>query len=446
MEGPLITLGGVGSGIDIDLLVQSLVSANEVPMLNMQSQLSNVDAAVSTLSEVGGLLSTLKTALEDLDTAVEVGSYKASSSDAAIVASANGTALPGSFDVTVNALAKEQRTYTDTFASSTTALGQSGTLDIQVGTGTAVQISVDSSDTLESLVGKINGSGANVNASIFYDGSNYRMQVRGTATGASNSISFTETGTTLGLTTPANTVQAAQDASVTIDGFTVTRDTNQITGAIQGVTLALTATTTSAVNVKVEADPEGLQEKLQTFVDAYNAVNSKIHFTSGFGSITASNPELAGDSALRTISNRLSDALLTTVGSGALQTLASLGVNLNNDGSLKLDATKLSEVLASDPSAVTNVLAGDDSATDGVMDVLRSLVDDMNDPADGILATREDGFESRAKTLEDRIEAEQARLGRLEEMLRRQFINMDSTVAGNLAQLDYVTAALGGGG
>ncbi len=442
---PAIQLNGIGSGIDIDLLVSGLVAASSAPLSNMQRDVSNLNAAVSTLSDLGGLLASLKSAVSDLDSLQDVGSYKASSSGSAVVASANGSALPGSFDVTVNALAKEQRTYTDAFASSTNALSQSGSLDVQVGAGSTVSISIDSSDTLESIAGKINASGERVGASVFFDGTNYRLQVRGLDTGAANAVSFTENGTSLGLTTPANTVQAAQDASVTIDGFNVTRATNQISGAIQGVTLALTEETTGPITVNVETDPDALAEKVRSFVNAFNDVNSKIHLTAGFGSIKGTNPELAGDSALRNITTQLSNTVVTTVGSGAVQMLANIGVNLNNDGSLKLDETKLASALEADPAAVASVLAGDDSATNGVMDIFRNLIDTFTDPNDGTLTAREEGMESRVDGIEDRIERETARLTRMEEQLRKQFINMDATVAGNLAQLDYLLAAFGGG-
>src|SRR5690606_41908551 len=82
----------------------------------------------------------------------------------------------------------------------------------------------------------------------------------------------------------------------------------RIGGAIQGVTLALTATTTGPVTVKVDADPNALRTKLEAVVNDYNAVVKAIHGAAGFGSVKATNPVLAGDSTLRTVTNRLSSA------------------------------------------------------------------------------------------------------------------------------------------
>ena len=103
---------------------------------------------------------------------------------------------------------------------------------------------------------------------MFYDGSAYRLQVRGLDTGAANAITFSETGTALDLNgtgataSSGKTVQSATDASLTIDGFTVTRPTNQITGVVQGVTLALTSTTSTPATVTVAGDASSLDEGL----------------------------------------------------------------------------------------------------------------------------------------------------------------------------------------
>ena len=99
----------------------------------------------------------------------------ASSSTAAIAVSANGTALPGAYSIKVNALAQEQRNYSSPFATMNEALGQTGTLSLQVGTGTAVNVDVTASDTLDGIAAKINASGARLSASIFSDGTSYRV-------------------------------------------------------------------------------------------------------------------------------------------------------------------------------------------------------------------------------------------------------------------------------
>jgi flagellar hook-associated protein 2 len=429
-----ISFGGVGSGMDTESIVTGLVNASRGAQDAMKARQGFLTSATSALSTVSSLLGKLKTALEGVDEAREVGSYTASSSNAAIAASASGTASPGSFSISVQSLAAEQRSYSNGYASSTTALGLTGSLGISVAGAAPTSIALSASDTLENIASKINGSGLRVSASIFNDGSTDRLQVRGLDSGAANTITFS--GTTLGLDLAANKKQAAADASVTIDGFTVTRPTNQISGAIQGVTLALTQITTSPVTVEVKSDPEGLKKKLTAVVDAYNAVIDNIHTVAGFGATKGSQKELVGDPLLRSITNRMSSSVTQVIGSGTYSSLGSLGVQLGRDGKLTLDAAKLDKALSADPAAVAKVIGGTDS-TSGAADVLRDVVTAFTQSGTGLIASRQETLNSRSKTLKQRIDNEEERLQRYADALRKQFSVMDGIVAENNTKVGY---------
>ncbi|MEZ4224527.1 MAG: flagellar filament capping protein FliD [Polyangiaceae bacterium] len=439
-----ISFGGVGSGIDTEGIVQGLVGASSSGVSSMKSRAAATHAAVSTMSELGTLLANLKSALEALDDPKEVASYAGSSSSSALSVSTLGTANPGRYSVSVDNLAKEQRTYSNAFASASAPLGQSGSFDITVGTDAAVPISVSTGDSLEDIVAKVNASDARVNASIFYDGTSYYMQIAGQETGAANSVGFAENGTSLGLTVPGNTKQNAEDAVVTIDTFTITRPSNEISGVLQGVTLTLSELTTSPATVKVESNPDALKEKLEAVVTAYNAVIDKVQSTAGYADIKPTNPVLAGDALLRGLSNKMSSSLQTLVGSGSYQTLGSIGLSADKSGKLSLDSAKLTKALATDAESVTKMLSGV-TENDGAMDVFRDALATYTDTGTGLIDTRKETLESRAKSLDDRVTEEEARLQRYAEMLRRQFTNMDGQVAAWNSQMDYLSRLYSGG-
>jgi flagellar hook-associated protein 2 len=433
-----ISFGGIGSGLDTEGIVNGLVSASSGALSGMKSKASAINSAVSTFSEVGSLLGTLKSALAALSDTSGVKSYSGKSSSAAMTVSASATAAAGQWTVNVLSLAKEQRTYTDPFASRSTALGQTGTLTLKIGAaGTPKDIAITSTDTLDDIATKINGAGLRLQTSILYDGSSYRLQVRGLDSGAANAITIGESGSTLGLTKALNTKQAATDSQVQIDGFVVSRPTNKIDNAIAGVSFTVSDLSSSVISV--EADPAALTTKLQSFVSAYNAVVNKVHVSAGFGTTKASNPILAGDSTMRGLTDRLASGMLTTVtGAGALhQTLGSLGVSLNRDGTLALDSAKLTSALVSDPDAVVKVLAGA-SGDDGAMDVLSRVVDSFNQSGTGLIASRKDALAARAKTIESRLTSEQARLDRYANLLRKQFQAMDQSVSTSNNQTAYL--------
>jgi flagellar hook-associated protein 2 len=440
-----ISFGGVGSGIDTESIVQGLVGVEEANLSTLKSRAAANRSAASSISDVGSALSTLKTALEALDDVNEARAYTATSSNSDVIAvSSDGSARPGAFEIAVTQVAAAQRTYSNPFGSATSALGLSGTLTLDLN-GETADIAIGSTDSLDTIVRNINESGLNLTASTFYDGSQYRLQIRGLETGADNAIDFTQTGFDMGLNVDTNTVQEAQDTEATIDGFDVTSATNQITGAIGGVTIAVLGETTQAETIEIASNPDELAEKAQAFIDAYNEVVKKVHQFAGFGKIEGSNPVLAGDSTLRRITDGLSSTLLTARGSGAYQTLASIGIELNNDGTLKLDQTKLETALNDDIDAVNFVLAGDDNTNGGAMDALRDLVEGMTETG-GLIDAKEEALNDRAESLEDTVEREELRIDRYAESLRKRFTAMDSQVATYNMQLEYLLNALSGSG
>lgn len=432
---PTITFGGVGSGIDTEAIISGLLSASRGPLRRVQLQSSQTQSAVSSLSDVGNLLSKFKDAALALDSIQEVGSFQATSTDKAVAATANGAAQAGSFEISVSQLASAYKAYSNTLGVSqpSQALNQSGTLSIAIGDATA-ELQIEASDTLDQVLGKINSTGLRVSATAFFDGSQFRLQVRGLDTGLENDVTLSEAGTTFGFA--ANVQSTGKNAEFKVDGFDVVSKTNQVQGVLGGVTLALAEVTAAPVTVNISGDAEAFQGKLKTLVDAYNAVVSKVNTEAGFGSVKASNPELSGDSTLRSLTARLSNSLTQPVGTGKFQTLRSIGIELNNNGTLKLNTTTLQAALAEDPDSVTRVLAGDDVGVDGLADKLAGVATGLL-AADGAITARKEGLDARQRLLTDRAELEQRRLDRMEEQLRKQFTQMDQIVANNQSLFNF---------
>ncbi|MEO8905627.1 MAG: flagellar filament capping protein FliD [Polyangiaceae bacterium] len=430
------SLTGVGSGIDTSSLITGLVNADSGKLNALKTKQSSTQSAISTLSDISSTLATLQSAVSALTTASGVGSYSGTSSSPAIAISTTGNALPGSYSMSVTQLAREQRTYSAAQTSASTALGMTGTLGIQIGSATT-NISIASTDTLDQVAAKINGANARAGASVFYDGTTYRLQVRGLDTGKDNAVAFTQTGFDLGLNDAANTAQHAQNSIVKIDGFDVERSTNQVVGAIQGVTLALTAQTTTPVDVTIASNASGLEAKIQSIVTAYNSVLSKVNAAAGHGAAKATNTVLASDSTLRGITNSLSNTLQTVSGSGKYKTLGSVGVSLQKDGTLALDSSKLEAALSADPSSVSTLFAGNGSTT-GVMTSLSKAIATYNQTGTGLLTQHTSNLQSRISDYTNNINREQDRLDRYQTLLQKQFTQMDTTVTSNNSDLSYL--------
>lgn len=438
-----ITFGGLASGLDTDTIISSLMKIEQQPLTALQTKKSNVDSASKTLTSISSKLTTLRDAALSLSKADSFASFKASSSDTAVVASATGASAPGAFALQVTQLAREQRTYSDAQASNTAALGQSGTVSLSIAGGAAVDVSVGAGDSLADVAAKINGSGAAVTASVLYDGSAYRLQVRGKDTGAANAITFTEVGTTLGLTKPVNTAQAAQDAKMLVDGITITRPSNQVTGVIPGITLALTKTTTQPIEIKVESDPEALATKIGAFVTAYNDVVNTSHTATGYGSAKPQNAELASDSTLRTALDRLKSSTGGNIaGAGGKYTsLASIGLAAQQDGTIKLDSTKLKAAMDADPTGVAKLFV-DSGANTSAMAKLGVSIKELAIDSGSLFQARIDGYGTKSKRLSNEADDLSARIAKKQTQLRAQFTALETRVSAYQSQFTSLTASL----
>ena len=447
---PIATFSGLASGIDTGSLITQLVQLERIPIKRLESKQDDMGSIKSRLNELKKRLAAVQSAGEGLASRSDIlGATATSSDEGRLAVTATGDAPKGSYTLTVSQLAAAERTYSNGFAdSSSTGLFGSGTLSIQVGADAAVDITVDPTDSLSSLASKINASNARVNAAVIFDGTTHRLQVSAQDSGSTNAVSFTETGTTLGLDDPTNERVAAADAVFEIDGLAMTRPNNQVADAIPGVTLDLYATTdTVPVVISVDRDTTNTLEKVQTFVDAFNNVVRGINAESVFTGKSRVGDSLSGDSMLRNLQSALSRSVVDPVaGLGAPgDRLAEFGVRLANNGTLELDEEALTAALAADPDALVRFFEGDPAGgIDGFIDRLDGTLEAYAG-SEGLIASRTDGIDDEISRIDLSIEAMELRLVKFEDNLRAKFTNLELVVSqlnAQSAQLQSILSQL----
>lgn len=455
----LFSFSGLASGLDTASMVEQLTQIQRQPIRDIEGKQKNLNSVKSRLSSIKTLLQTLQEKATGLNSRDEVLATQGTSSNTdAVGISVLGGASLGKYDVVVTQLATAERTYSDAFADvDSTGLFGEGTLSIQVGAAAAVDITVDATDSLSSVAGKINGSGADVTAGILFDGTEYRLQVTGNETGAANAITFTEDGTlTLNLdepnppdpADPTHEVVAAQDAVFTVDGFAMSSATNLVDDALTGVTLDLKEVGTSTIEVK--RDPAGLAEKLKVFVSAYNNATGTINKEFSYGGEARLGDSLSGDSTLRTIQQRLASTLVGSVSeltdAGAdYDHLAQIGLSVDRHGVLSLDESRLESALADDAEGVAAMLMNDpDTGIAGKMAIFDDVIEGFVDFNDGSLSIRIDGIDDTVRNFDDQIEKMEFRIEKYEEGLRAQFTAMETMMATIQAQGSQLMSILAG--
>jgi flagellar hook-associated protein 2 len=189
---------------------------------------------------------------------------------------------------------------------------------------------------------------------------------------------------TSGTTNLTETV-AASNATLVIDGISISKASNKISDALEGVTLDLLKAnpgTTSTLNLS--RDTAGIQSAISSFVKAFNDLNKTIVDLSKYDATTKRASILTGDSTVRSIQTQIRNTIsdpLTTAG-GGLSLLSEIGISFQTDGTLKFDSTKLSKILSDPTKDVSTLFASVGKTSDSLV----SFVSANSDTANGTYA------------------------------------------------------------
>lgn len=427
----MISSPGIGSGLDINSLINQLMSLERQPLQRLQSQESTYNSQLSAFGKLKSALSTFQDAVNGLNSTDSFQIFSATSSNAdSFTASADSTAASGSYDLVISQLAQHHKIASASLDPST-ALG-TGSIDIAVA-GNSFNVAIDgSNNTLSGIRNAINNAADNtgVTATIINEGTAAsRLVLTADDSGAANSISFTvnddDSSTTddVGLSQLLQTgsydmkeLVAAQDAAFTIDTLAITSASNTVTGAIAGVTIDLVAGGGSSGKLTVGRDDAKVTESVQSFVDAYNTLQDTIK--------EQQKGALKGDSTLRSLANSIRGVLNTAAsGVGTYSYLSELGIHTDKDtGSLTLDTTELETALNTDFSGVAALFA---DSVEGAMGRMDSMLDNWVQTG-GLLQNRTDGINSRIDTLQSRMDLLEVRLDTTERRYRDQFSALDA--------------------
>jgi flagellar hook-associated protein 2 len=434
-----INFSGLGSGLDTKSIVSALVNVSRGPINQLNKQKGNYQVHKSSFEQIKSMMESLKTAAEDFDSIKEIQSFKTSSSDEKVATiTAEGNALQGNFAMEVTQLATNERRYSNGVASNTTTgLLGTGSITLQQGSDTAFTVNVDANTTLTTLVNDINQANKGVRAGILYDGSQYRLQLTGEKTGAANALTVTQTGLDIGLADAGNLKQSAADAAFTLDGFAMTSASNTVTETLDGVTFELLQTGTTTVDISPDVD--GVKEKLQKFVDAYNMVAKRVKDELAYGG-SRNDRKLTGDSTLRTLQADLSSLVSSTVsGLTGDNALPSFGIKTGASGLLEIDSEDFEAAMNADFGALKTLFVSDnDNSITGKAEETTNLVKKYTDFVDGLLTTRVKGLDSRIGQADEQIARLEERLVNYEKLLNKQFMAMEKTVAAVNAQSGYL--------
>jgi flagellar hook-associated protein 2 len=356
--------GSTTSGLNVADLVSTSAYAARAPERGWQASQSTLQTENSLLTQVSSLATSLYDDMSALADPIGVMvSLSASSSDTGIVgATVASGAIAGTHTIHVTNLAQTGSWYSESVASSTTALS-SGTFEINASGGSFTVTVGSGVNTLDDVASYINSQDKGVTASVIKDSQGARLAIVSTGSGAAKDFSISNVSLTNG--SPfMDFTQAVQgkDASLTVDGVPISSATNTVSGALTGVTLNLKGySTTTDATLTIAPNTSSMASAISSFVSDYNTLITGINGQFKYDSSTGTSGALSGDSTVRNLQSDMLNAMTYTASSGAITSLRSLGITMQNDGTLTVDSATLNNALTNNKDAVLHFFQGDSS-------------------------------------------------------------------------------------
>lgn len=329
-------------------------------------------------------------------------------------------------------------------------------------------IEFEATDTLQSVVDKINDAGAGIAATVVNTGVGsepFRLNLTSQASGTSGRFTI-DTGD---LELEFSSLDEGRDARVFFgssdpaQAVLLTSSTNSLDGVLQGVNIDLVGVDDEPVTLTVTRDTGAIETKIKEFIASFNDLAARIDFHTRYDDETKVRGALLGDGSALTLRDSIFRVLQEDVvnGSGSVRSLADVGISIGDGGKLEFDSDTFRAALDADPAGVQEVFqlydlkpkgdlnlgngvtvnnpdAPDEFNAIGVLGQIEQLAKQYIDSVSGVLTLRGKALGDQVELQNKRIEAFDLRLENRRAFLLRQFTAMERA----LAQMQTQQAAL----
>lgn len=448
------TVSGIGSNIDTQAIVKSLVDAEKAPKQSqINTQTLKATTSLSSIGKIQAALDAFRGALTTMSTGSSFTGLTGSSSDekVATMTAGNG-ASTGTFRLVVTQLASASKLSTRNFAggasSVVNATANPTTLTISQ-SGKNYDLSVPPGATLQQVRDSINTqfSTSGLSANILTDSSGSRLVLTSTNGGVGSDLAMSGDS---GINTGSTVVEVPKNAKYTIDGIAMESKTNTIAEAVSGVSIKLLsvsptaagATEPTATTIAVSTNNAVMKSGVKGFVDTYNALMKAISAETKVTMNADGTPTagaLTGDASMRTLVSSIRNELNAMSGSGALKSLAQFGIGTDStSGLLTLDDKKWDKAMTTNSADISSIFNG----KTGLLARLTTATDGYAKASTGTLAERSKSLSDSLNDLKKQQDSLDERMTLLQTSLSAKYNAMDSLVAKLRAQSDSIMTTL----
>ncbi|MES3499507.1 flagellar filament capping protein FliD [Citrobacter portucalensis] len=381
---------------------------------NLQNEQAELDAESNGLDSLSTALTDFQTAIDALNSDTDGPlTFSATSNNESNTVSANSQAQAGTYSFYVTKLAQAQQS---TFSMSDDSFEASGTFVLTMGDGTTMDIDLKAADDngdgdgfidASELVDAINDSDDNpgVSAALVKTDGTTTIMLTSDTTGEQSAFTLSVEGNTAlsdAMTGSEQEITTAEDAEIHLGSQTgpeITSSSNTFDDVIPGVTMTFSEVSdpddpSDLTTFTIAEDSSGSQEKVQTFVDAYNTLIDTIDSLTSYGDDDTAAGVFAGDVGMQSLANQMDDIAHASYGGVSI---VDYGITLDSDGHLQIDSTQFEEEMEENPDGLTSIFVGDDSMVAQMDDLMDSYLDSSN----GIIAMRQQNITDQQDKISD---------------------------------------------
>ncbi|CAB3946880.1 Flagellar hook-associated protein 2 [Achromobacter insolitus] len=444
-----ITNLGSTTGLPLEKILTDLQAAEDKKLSLYTNRQASYEARVSAFGQVQSAVEALQKAAATLGKSSTLDAVKADVVGDGLTATIgeNGATM-GEYAIKVKNLAAAQTLQSGIVSDRKLANGATGSFEIELTNGSKHTIDLKGDTSLDGIAKAINSDDkAGVRATIITNENGSYLMLSAKDTGIQASVkSITVTGEqklkdilsyNSGAGTQMTQQTAAADSVVEINGITVKSGSNNVSTAIDGITLNLTAKTETdkVVTLKLQSDTAVASKAVQDFVNAYNALQSTITKLTAFDITAATNQALTGDSTTRGIQSSMSSALQVVTSEGSLRSLADLGIEMDpKTGQLKLDLKELDKALTANPADIKRIMGSTDGLAAKFDAAIKNILGDQ-----GSIKISQDGLNESIKDVKAQLERAKASSAASMAAMRAQFVALDKFVSQQTVTANYLT-------
>ncbi len=418
------TTGTSTFSADLQTAVNRALAIASLPMQTLQADQSTISSKTSELSSLGSLFNSLQTSLQSISSATGTNALQAAVGDSSIVsASLTGSALAGTYTIDVlnpGSSSSAESNATTPAVTDPTSQNISSSSSFTLTVGTSTYTISPSANNLNTLASAINASGAPVQAVVVNLGSpgspDYRLALQSTALGnvalqlndgTNNLLSSLTTGTD-----GSYTVNGQPSGGITTNSSTVT--------VAPGLNVTLEAAGTTTVTVSSSLN--SVSTEISSFVNAYNSAFAEVE--KNFGQ---NGGALNGDSTVLEMQQALTQMISYAGSSGSITSLAQLGVEFTQQGTLTFNSSALSSLSQTQISDALTFLGDPNSS--GFLQYANNALNGITDPISGAVATETQSLQNQNQNDQTQITNDQAQLTLMQTNLQKEMAQANALIA-----------------